>query len=295
MNPLARLQVDNNRSTADRWQLYAPHRRHVTDALTLLARFGSARLCVLGAGNCNDLDLPTLASVFRSIVLVDLDEDALRTGLARQGLVHSPALHLAAPIDVSCALDSLSSWQAMPTIPEDAFRHLREAPAAEIPARLAGPFDAVASTCLLSQLLMSAVRSPGEKHPQFVSILQAIRFGHLNLMLALTTPGGASLLVSDVVSSDACPELRAARDEHLPDLLNHLARTGNHFHGLNPNLLHRLVWTEPALACQVDDVTPLRPWKWNIGPRVYLVTALLIRRRRIEPTRLRGDGSPPVP
>ena len=44
-----------------------------------------------------------------------------------------------------------------------------------MPPVLAGPYDVVASTCLLSPLIGNAFHSIGESHPQFMAMVQAIR------------------------------------------------------------------------------------------------------------------------
>lgn len=77
----------DNKSTAANWSFYTYHRSKVTDLILQCApESGSetSSLCVLGAGNCNDLDLPRLASDFDLLHLVDIDSDALRSGVARQ-------------------------------------------------------------------------------------------------------------------------------------------------------------------------------------------------------------------
>lgn len=43
---------------------------------------------------------------------------------------------------------------------------------------LPGPFEGVASTCLLSQLIKIVVDTIGENHPQFLEVMQAILLGH---------------------------------------------------------------------------------------------------------------------
>src|SRR5450432_2426587 len=47
--------------TDDDWALYADHRAHFTEAIVASASRAGGRLCVLGAGKCNDVDLERLA------------------------------------------------------------------------------------------------------------------------------------------------------------------------------------------------------------------------------------------
>ncbi|HWO13253.1 MAG TPA: hypothetical protein VNN80_27320, partial [Polyangiaceae bacterium] len=75
-------QKHSNSNAAHQFDAYASHRARLTELLLArgeaVASAGAApRLCVLGAGNCGDLDLERLASRYRSIHLVDIDADAL--------------------------------------------------------------------------------------------------------------------------------------------------------------------------------------------------------------------------
>src|SRR4051812_28723246 len=54
---------------------FAGHRSHVTELLG--AASGDQQLCVLGAGNCNDIDLSRLAEQYRGICLADIDAESL--------------------------------------------------------------------------------------------------------------------------------------------------------------------------------------------------------------------------
>src|SRR6185295_19591792 len=86
MNPLVKLQTDFNASSAAAWESYTSQRQRMTELFTGAGHSPAGRLCVLGAGNCNDLDLPALLGAYREVHLVDLDEEALNRGVARQGL-----------------------------------------------------------------------------------------------------------------------------------------------------------------------------------------------------------------
>ena len=61
---LSQEQHRRNLQADDTWELYASHRERVM-RLLLDARSPSAeRLCLLGAGNLNDIDLSALLSAF---------------------------------------------------------------------------------------------------------------------------------------------------------------------------------------------------------------------------------------
>jgi hypothetical protein len=281
MNRLARLQIDYNAASRGRWQAFDGHRRRLTELL----RAGTGRLVVLGAGNCNDLDLAVLAEAYREVHLVDLDQEAMRAGVERQGLTDRPGV-VCHDLDLTGLLGLVGGWTS-----ETAVTDADVAACADEPVRLAaalpGPFDMAASTCLLSQLILGLVRSVTPTHPRFLELVQAVRAGHLRQLSRLTAPGGVGLFVTDVVSSESLPVLPTLPDDVLPRLPTELARTRNFFHGLNPVVLESLWRNDPVLKDEVTDVAVLRPWLWDFGERrTYLVWAARFRR---------VSGAPPTP
>ena len=74
---LATVEIANNVSTRENWSQYEDHRARVTELICrerISILDGKPRsLCVLGAGNLNDLELVRIQSKFDSIHLVDLD------------------------------------------------------------------------------------------------------------------------------------------------------------------------------------------------------------------------------
>jgi len=78
-------QLQANQSTRASFDAYREHREHTTRlALESRRTEEPGTLCVLGAGNCLDLDLPRLARHFSAIHLVDVDQAALEAALARE-------------------------------------------------------------------------------------------------------------------------------------------------------------------------------------------------------------------
>jgi hypothetical protein len=77
----------------------APHRKRVTREVLRLAP--RQRICVLGAGNCNDLDLVALRTTFGELHLVDVDGEALALGLERQGLSKDAGIRAHPGVDVA--------------------------------------------------------------------------------------------------------------------------------------------------------------------------------------------------
>lgn len=276
MNALAQAQIANNGATAANWAAFAPHRARVTALLQ--ARGAGSRLCVLGAGNCNDLDLASLSASHAQVHLVDLDAAALTSALERQNPPRREALHLHAPLDVGGHVETLARWRPSRDIAAADVASLANR-AAEVAARLPGPFTLTASLCLLSQLIDGLGVSLGASHPRFAEAVKAVRLGHLRLMAALAAPGGEAMLIADVVSSITCPELAHAPEADLSDLLARALRTRNFFHGMNPAALAVDLASDPVLTAAFAPPRWIKPWIWDLGPRLYLVHAVSLTRR----------------
>jgi hypothetical protein len=267
-----------NSASRDCWHTFADHRRKVMNLLVAGGDSAASRLCVVGAGNCNDLDLISLLEAHREVHLVDLDSEALAAGIARQGVADHHSLRTYGGVDVTSMLDKIATWSPRTKIgPED------RAACADEPVRragtlLPGPFDSVASTCVLSQLMYGVVSAVSEAHPQFVELLQATRAGHLRLLAHLAAPGGSVTLITDVVSSETLPSLGTIPDASLDGLLVQIARDRNFFHGVNPAALSSVVVQDPVLNAELAGQETVPPWRWDIGPRLYLVMALRWRK-----------------
>jgi len=92
-------QAAMNSSTARQWAMYASHRRQIEKLITPASPGG--RICVLGAGNCNDLDLSWLTQVYSQSHLIDLDAGSLASAIERQRPSKATSICLWAPIDLS--------------------------------------------------------------------------------------------------------------------------------------------------------------------------------------------------
>lgn len=278
MNRIADEQKRQNEQSRDRWDRYAPHRGRVTPLLTDAAP-PDGRLCVLGAGNSNDLDLQTLLQAYAQVHLVDLDAAALQSGLDSQNCGTSDRIRLYGNVDLTFIADRLA--MGTPQRPlgdaqlDDCARTMAAHPRLDIPS----PFDTVASVCLLTQLIQCVGLSLGEHHPRFVETIMRLRAQHLGLLLELVRPGGTAVLVLDFVSSKTCPELPQVPEASLSDKAVQLISQRNFFTGVNPFVIRHLFESDPALAPAVDSVHMTAPWLWDFGPRVYLVCAMVVRRK----------------
>ncbi len=274
------LQAGFNAGSRDQWDGFAGHRRAVSALLGAGAAPGPSRLCVLGAGNGNDLDLPALLAAHREVHLVDLDPVALAHSVGRQGVADRPGLRLFGGLDVTGILDAMAGWTPASTIRPDDLGAALDWPMSRAGLALPGPYDRVASTCLLSQVVGNAARSVGQAHPRFPDLVRAIRSGHLRLMARLAAPGALAVLITDVVSSDTLPALRSAPDPALPGILDRASLGRDCIHGVNPTDLRAAFRRDPVLAPNTEGLESLPPWRWDLHDRVYLVFAIRWRTRR---------------
>lgn len=276
MNPLLQRQIDFNFSSRDAWDVFADHRSQVTSLLQPGSE--QACLCILGAGNCNDLALTTLLQIYQAVHLIDIDTDALAQGTARQNAANHARIHCHGGLDLTGMIDRITHWSPNAILSADDIADCIAAPTGCLKG-LPGPFEVVASTCLLSQLIKLIVDTLGEDHPQFLEVIQAVRLGHLRLLMQLVSSGGVGILVTDVVSSDSYPALASVPGQNLSQVLVQLIRQGNFFHGVNPAAIVNLFRQDSVLSQQVATLEPVGPWLWNFGPRHYAVIAVKLQKR----------------
>jgi hypothetical protein len=263
--------------TDDDWTLYAEHRAHMTQALLSCAGSGGGRLCLLGAGNCNDVDLDRLAATFSEIHLVDIDPAALARAVARQTPSVFSRLRLHARVDLSGMNKRLAKWKRRsPTVPQiDA---VAASTLQTLVSRLPGPFDVVASACVLTQMSFRARDELGDAHPMLWPVRLSLVATHLNSLVALTAVGGVSLFVSDLVSSNLYPISEIKPSENLTDTMNQIVQSGTFYHAANPTLIRSILGDE-NLRSRVGEAELLSPWLWTgrLG-RTYFVYALRMLR-----------------
>jgi hypothetical protein len=203
--------------TETNWDLYTAHREKVT-RLTLhaLSYHPFGRVCVLGAGNCNDLNLTEIARKAAEIHLVDFDDVALDRAQARANAQMGDCSADAATLLTHRGVDltGLSSYLLGDDVSsaESIVERALEGPKIGI----GQPFDVVISAGLLTQLISLPVDALGEGNASLNSVIIAVRTAHLRLMRTLLECGGHGILVTDVVSSDTIPGLSEATHETLP-------------------------------------------------------------------------------
>jgi hypothetical protein len=244
------------------WELYAEHRRKFTQAVLSLAPTTPGRLCVLGAGKCNDLDLASLSQAFRELHLVDVDPTALASAVARETAELRQQLVLHAPVDLSVLSSKRKTkWQRRaPSASELAAT--ASATLQGLLARLPGPFDVVVSACVLTQLGFALTQAFGEPHALVGPLRMSVVRTHLQTLLGLTAPNGAALFVSDLASSTHYPaltQLPAGAD--LTSVLGDVVTSRAFYQVARPDLIADLL----AELAETEPV-PVSPWLWT-GPQ----------------------------
>lgn len=267
---------ESNRQGRDGWERSAPHRGRVHGLVAAFAAKSSS-VCLLGAGNLNDVRLGELLDVFAEVHLVDVEPDAVRSALGRQGLEEPENCRVHGPVDLTGILDRL---------PVPGADHKPELAQALVDVLGRGrcdvsgsPFDVTASTGVLTQLLQSVVDSTLARE-EVVSVSLALRDKHLVDLAHLTRPGGVLILVSDLVSTATAPHLANVAEADLEQEMAALVAADNFFTGTNPYRILALLEEHPGLREAVTDVQLMNPWMWAVTPdRQHLTYAIVARRR----------------
>ena len=291
---VAEMHATGNRRSKDDWELYRGHRERFTATLVALAPQVAAegarpRLCLLGAGNCNDVELPTLAEHFEVIHLVDIDAGALSRARDRQPAAIRPQLVLHGGVDLTGLLGPLDRWKGRTPDAATLVQAVGEG-VADLARQLpAGQVDLAVSCCLMSQLgwsLETALGATGQDRHHGTSggasleLRLATITVHLQTLATLARPGGKALLASDIVSSDLYPLDSLEPDVDLKALAERLvAEQQVIYAGANPLLVSRLLRKDPALKQMFTGPTILPPWLWDGQfDRTYLVYPQLLHR-----------------
>ena len=245
-NPLVARQLRLNRETLDNWRLYRSHREAVADLICQPPQPASARLCILGAGNCNDLDLARFTGRFARVDLVDLDREAMAKGVQRQSPPAPGRISLHRGVDLTGILKTLATWERHRPGRESIAHCIREARAfAGLP--FPGRFRVAASMCLLSQIIDSIVSVTGPKALP-LELVGALRQRHLQLLAELLVPGGAGFLFTDFALERG--GTRPAR-ETSPEPESVSATPRQRLPGVSPQELYGLLSNDAVLRTRV--------------------------------------------
>ena len=262
-----------NQSALAHFSSFQAHRQRLT-ALTLSAApAADATLCVLGAGNCFDLDLDALASRYREVHLVDLDAAALERTFARQEVATRGRLVLHAPVDLSGLLDRIDRWSRFQVTPEELMGHA-DATAAQLCETVGRRFDVVLSACMLSQMQLSVLNVLSDRHRLFEAVRWTLNLTHFRSLAALTRPLGRALFATDVSSSSLHAFDAFASSTDWVALLAELSRSGRVFDFADPKRIAALFRDDPVLGGAFPAFEVSDAWLWENGPETkFLVYA----------------------
>ena len=271
-------QRERNSSTAQHWRLYEGHRRHVMSLLKEVCGEGRKRICLLGAGNCNDIDVSLLSQWYAELHLVDWDAHALENGIEKQKISpQSVTLH--SSIEFTGVARYIERWKySSPSNTE--INQVISLLSEPYDIGLTAQFDVVLSGSLLTQLIEPPIAFLGLKHPRTMEVVVNLRAAHFRLMTSLMAPGGHGVLITELISSDTCEELHHCPENKLAELSYRLIREKKCFPGTNPHSLIPALHADPFLAPQIEQARLTDPWRWLISPtRSFLAYGLLFKRK----------------
>lgn len=280
-SPFADEHRGANASALGHYAAFAGHRARLTELVVRAAPASEpGSLCVLGAGNCFDLALDTIAKHYAQLHLVDVDEAALRRAADRQTPTVRSQITTHAPVDLSGMHHRLNRWARGELTPEELVTHT-ERTAVAVAERLDRTFDVVVSACMLSQMQLDVVQALGDRHPLLHAVSWTLTVAHLRTLAALTKNGGTALFATDVTGSPIFPLAEQYECEAGLSLLASLARDGRVFDFAHPGRIEALLHDDPALRAAFPSWTLADAWVWQNGPDMrFLVYGASLTRAR---------------
>jgi hypothetical protein len=275
LEQIRQRQVALNGDNAGNRDSFRSHRERLTRLLCSVQR--AEGLCVLGAGNGDDLDLPLLAREFQELHLVDLDAGALEGAADRLPETTRTRMHLHGGVDLSGLLGSIETWG-------DGHDQLIGVGTAGIATALAGQlgrtFDVVVSTAVLSQLCVPLYGWLARQADEWRALMALVGAIHLQTMAALLRPGGTGVLIGDVLHGRRAPGATAPPPpdwQALPEAVSQRLSEGV-ARLRNPAYLLELL-QQPPLPDLLEDVRVTDPWLWSVDQADMLAYAIIFRRR----------------
>jgi hypothetical protein len=263
-----RLQTVLNEASAGNWEAFAAHRDRVRRLLCAAQR--GEGLCVLGAGNGDDLDLPALVRAFGEVHLVDLDGAALERARGRLPGPLAARVLLHGDIDLTGLLETIELWGD----DDEVLRRRAEAAAEEIAARLGRTFDVVLSSCVLSQLCTPFNRVLARRAPEWTAFMRNIGRSHFELVARLLRSGGTGVVLGDGYHG---PTSQGALSWQTLDGRVARALREGVMRLRDPLFLAELA-AAPPVRTLITAARLSEPWLWQVEGALMLVYAILLDR-----------------
>ncbi len=268
------------RSSRSPWELAVTHRQMILQLLPGDSAAGrSGTLCVLGAGQCHDLNLESLLGRFHEVHLVDWSQQDLDSGVELQKQFSSARVRRLGGRDITGVRELLDSLAGQPN--SELLEQISETARRPALAGL-GQFDVVLSADVLPELLARAVAAVGDDDSNRAALVNLLTRQHLETVLESTLPGGQAVLVTGVTDSIGNPELAQA-PANLAEILKFADSRGSIRPGCHPAALDQLLKTEESISGRLEryDISPL--WIRTQTDRTVLYVAYRLVRRSDPP------------
>ena len=252
MSSILNVQRKRNLSTSQHWDYYEGHRRQVMSLLEEHQPKENGRICILGAGNCNDIELTLLTEWFDEVHLVDWDADSLQEGIKKQGIApESVVLHTG--IELTGIGHYVGRWKKATPSKGD-INQVISLLSEPLDIGIDTAFDVVLSSSLLTQLIELPIALLGLNHPRTEEVVLKIRAAHFRSDGNHSwLQSGTGLLVTELISSNTCKELFQCPEDRLSELYDQLIEEKRYFLGTNPHSLIPALLEDPFMASQVED------------------------------------------
>jgi hypothetical protein len=278
IDKLRSLQSFINTETAAGWEQYSDHRASIMRLIEEKAK--GNRLdgaCILGAGNCNDINLPRIAELFSIVHLVDIDQAAIDCTISRyEGIRNQLTVHASCDL-TGIAFQAVAASSLRSCHSEELVRSaVSNVPDVGVARETCG---IVVSASVFSQLVATVSLIVNQRTQGFTSLITTLRKSHLDLMISLLAPGAPGIFVGELASSEMCPALFEAEPRELPRLTRRLVEERNFFTGMNPFALAATTLGTAVHNGLVRDVALHSPWIWRLdSTRCYLAYAVSFRK-----------------
>ncbi|NYE57992.1 hypothetical protein [Carboxydothermus ferrireducens] len=257
-----KLQEIANEDTRNFFNEYAPHREKLM--AEILKAKSSGRAIILGAGNCNDIDLNELSKTFDQTFLLDIDVTAMELGLQRQKPIYPEKIKIL-EFDLTGILANIQLVIRDTSLDTllNALKAVNDNP--KLPEGFEQSFDLVVSAGVITQIIYPL--KAADFMAGFYSIHDLLEFlrdrlfrQHLKLISRLLKDDGRAIFTVDHPLHDYPPE-EAVKWPRL-----YIRRTSR--------LYDQLIEESP-----LEDVVPPTYWHWEIPGNHFLVECHTLKRK----------------